>query len=82
MKSFYCNGFWGQINFISFLKISVQQKVSTGSDGRRKWDKEEFERLARERIAEEIDDLDKDREVPVKRELLKPRDYRVSVMKV
>ncbi|XP_064608938.1 zinc finger matrin-type protein 2-like [Liolophura sinensis] len=56
-----------------------EQKVSTGSDGRRKWDKEEFERLARERIAEEIDDLDKDREVPVKRELLKPRDYRVDL---
>lgn len=51
-------------------------------DHRRKWDKEEYERLAKERLEEEeralLDPSDKN-EPPIKREMLKPRDYRVDL---
>ncbi|XP_076468077.1 zinc finger matrin-type protein 2-like [Babylonia areolata] len=47
------------------------------SDHRRKWDRDEYERLARERILRETEE--KDTGPPVKRELLKPRDYKVDL---
>nr|CAB3267953.1 zinc finger matrin-type protein 2 [Phallusia mammillata] len=47
-------------------------------DHRRKWDKEEYEKLATERLTEEFDKPDKD-ETPVKRELLKARSYKIDL---
>lgn len=50
-------------------------------DHRRKWDKEIYEKLAQERLKELEDDSSESEEehaVPVKRELLKPRDYKVQ----
>lgn len=53
-------------------------------DYRRKWDRDEYEKLARERLDEDEDDEDldldwksKDKQPPIRREFLKPRDYRV-----
>ncbi|KAI5644080.1 zinc-finger double-stranded RNA-binding domain-containing protein [Phthorimaea operculella] len=50
-------------------------------DHRRKWDKEEFEKIAAERIQEELDEEEraKKKAPPVKRELLKQRDYKVDL---
>lgn len=54
-------------------------------DHRRKWDREEYERLAAERLKEEegLDEDDDDeydkKEAPVKRELLKQREYKVDL---
>lgn len=54
-------------------------------DHRRKWDRSEFEKLARERLAAEEKEVKSSssrdigrREPPVKRDLLKPRDYKVA----
>lgn len=54
------------------------QKVE---DHRRKWDRDEYERLAAERIQEELDAQEKARQKqpPIKRELLRQRDYRVDL---
>ncbi|KAG8199689.1 hypothetical protein JTE90_022139 [Oedothorax gibbosus] len=58
---------------------------SRPDDYRRKWDREEFEKLAQEKLLEDDDedfDLDwksRDKEPPVRREFLKPRDYRVDL---
>lgn len=46
-------------------------------DHRRKWDVEEFEKLAAKRL--EDDEEEDDEEKPKKRELLKQRDYRVDL---
>ncbi|KAJ8298545.1 hypothetical protein KUTeg_025076 [Tegillarca granosa] len=53
---------------------------SVGSH-RRKWDREEYEQYAKERIeAEQLALFDKgSKEPPVKRELLQPRDYKVDL---
>ncbi|XP_054262983.1 zinc finger matrin-type protein 2 [Macrosteles quadrilineatus] len=50
-------------------------------DHRKKWDREEYERLAAERIQEELDAQEKahQKQPPVKRELLRQRDYRVDL---
>ncbi|KAK6637257.1 hypothetical protein RUM44_007671 [Polyplax serrata] len=50
-------------------------------DHRRKWDREHFIRLATERLQEELEkeEKGKDKHPPVKRELLKQRDYRVDL---
>jgi len=52
-------------------------------DHRRKWDKDEYERLAAERVRAEESDSDDDdprrRKGEVKRELLKQRDYKVDL---
>lgn len=49
-------------------------------DHRRKWDKAEYERLAKERVELEKDaDKEKKPKDKVRRELLKPRDYRVRI---
>lgn len=53
------------------------------ADHRRKWDREEYERLARERlVAEGDDDAEKNNGVPVQRELLRPRDYKVNLSRI
>lgn len=53
-------------------------------DHRRKWDRDEYERLAEERKKEEREQLEeadsKKRLKPVKRELLKQREYKVGVV--
>jgi len=49
-------------------------------DHRKKWDREEYEKLAQDRLEEELKALEPEkREAPVKRELLKPREYRVDL---
>merc|ERR1712083_288517 len=54
-------------------------------DHRRKWDKDEYEARAKERLdAERLEQIlaeagSKSREPPVKRELLRPRDYHVDL---
>ncbi|CAG9560372.1 unnamed protein product [Danaus chrysippus] len=50
-------------------------------DHRRKWDKEEFERIAFERLQAELDEEEnaKKKPAPVKRELLKQREYKVDL---
>ena len=54
------------------------QKVE---DHRKKWDLTEFEEIAKKRLEEELEaelgDQGK-REPPVRRELLKPREYKVN----
>ncbi|XP_022258494.1 zinc finger matrin-type protein 2-like [Limulus polyphemus] len=54
---------------------------SRPDDHRRKWDLKEFEDLAQKRIEEELDDdiVGLEKNPPVKRELLKPRDYKVDL---
>ena len=65
-------------NNINIFYLPQQKPVE---DHRRKWDREEYERIARERIDQELKKLDDDKkkEPPVKRELLKPRDYKVGI---
>ncbi|XP_047120836.1 zinc finger matrin-type protein 2 [Schistocerca piceifrons] len=50
-------------------------------DHRRKWDRDEYERLAAERIQEELEAQEKakQKQPPVKRDLLRQRDYRVDL---
>lgn len=59
---------------------------SKPDDHRRKWDRSEFEKLARERLAAEEKEVKSSssrdtgrREPTVKRDLLKPRDYKVDL---
>jgi len=53
---------------------------SAAPDFRRKWDKDEYETMARKRIRlEEEEEEDRHRGPPVKRELLKQRDYKVDL---
>ena len=51
-------------------------------DHRRKWDHDEYERQALERmVKDELGSLESGKkEAPVKRDLLRPRDYRVSII--
>lgn len=52
---------------------------SSHVDHRKKWDREEYEKLALERIrAEKANDAD-DKQIPVEREMLKARDYKVDL---
>uniref|UniRef100_F6W8Z2 Zinc finger matrin-type protein 2 n=1 Tax=Ciona intestinalis TaxID=7719 RepID=F6W8Z2_CIOIN len=51
---------------------------STYEDHRRKWDKTEYEKLANDRLRDDNDATDST-EKPVKRELLKARDYKVDL---
>ncbi|EEB11449.1 zinc finger protein matrin type, putative [Pediculus humanus corporis] len=57
--------------------------MASGSveDHRRKWDRDHYIRLAAERLREELEkeEKGKDKHMPVKRELLKQRDYRVDL---
>uniref|UniRef100_A0AAQ4PQP2 U1-type domain-containing protein n=1 Tax=Gasterosteus aculeatus aculeatus TaxID=481459 RepID=A0AAQ4PQP2_GASAC len=54
---------------------------SSKNDFRRKWDKDEYENLAQKRLSEEKDRERKDGKVapPVKRDLLRHRDYKVDL---
>ncbi|XP_044130925.1 zinc finger matrin-type protein 2-like [Bufo gargarizans] len=53
---------------------------SKNADFRRKWDKDEYEKLAQRRITEEREKKDgKPLQPPVKRELLRHRDYKVDL---
>lgn len=47
------------------------------ADHRRKWDREEYEKLAEERLR--LEDEDEEPLAPVKRDTLKPRDYKVDL---
>lgn len=50
-------------------------------DHRRKWDREEYERLAQERLKGEEEDEEESgkKNIPTKRELLKQREYKVDL---
>uniref|UniRef100_A0A8C9ZIB6 Zinc finger matrin-type protein 2 n=1 Tax=Sander lucioperca TaxID=283035 RepID=A0A8C9ZIB6_SANLU len=54
---------------------------SSKNDFRRKWDKDEYENLAQKRLAEERDKERRDGKTapPVKRDLLRHRDYKVDL---
>ena len=86
MSSFYvCMQFFS-IYVLIFLNIKKKKNLfvfQRPDDYRRKWDREEYERLARERLFDDEDlDLDwkiKEKQPPVRREFLKPRDYRVRL---
>lgn len=52
---------------------------STYEDHRKKWDREEYEKLALERLSTENDASDDKDAKPVKRELLKARSYKVDL---
>ncbi|CAC5369037.1 zinc finger matrin-type protein 2-like isoform X2 [Mytilus californianus] len=58
----------------------MAEKPAPG-DHRRKWDKDEFEKIAKVRLEEEQRKLlEKElKEPPIKRELLKPREYKVDL---
>uniref|UniRef100_A0A8C1QNU8 Zinc finger matrin-type protein 2 n=1 Tax=Cyprinus carpio TaxID=7962 RepID=A0A8C1QNU8_CYPCA len=57
-----------------------EQEVSKSkNDFRRKWDKDEYEQLAQKRLTEERDKKDGKPVPPVKRELLRHRDYKVDL---
>ncbi|MBN3297373.1 ZMAT2 protein, partial [Amia calva] len=51
----------------------------TKNDFRRKWDKDEYEKLAQKRLTEEREKKDGKPSPPVKRELLRHRDYKVDL---
>ncbi|KAJ8878264.1 hypothetical protein PR048_018841 [Dryococelus australis] len=61
----------------SILSVMLQKP----EDHRRKWDRDEYERLAAERIQEELEAQEKAKQKapPIKRELLRQRDYRVDL---
>ncbi|KAE8614221.1 hypothetical protein XENTR_v10008045 [Xenopus tropicalis] len=52
---------------------------SKNADFRRKWDKDEYEQLAQKRITEEREKKDGKPLQPIKRELLRHRDYKVDL---
>jgi len=53
---------------------------STYEDHRKKWDKDEYQKLANERLKEEYDKTEKTTsDKPVKREMLKARSYKVDL---
>ncbi|XP_022084530.1 zinc finger matrin-type protein 2-like [Acanthaster planci] len=66
------------------MASNQSSSTSRPEDHRRKWDRDEFEKLAKERLQAEEDESDsatdkKSRQPPVKRELLKQRDYKVDL---
>uniref|UniRef100_A0A671FK87 Zinc finger matrin-type protein 2 n=1 Tax=Rhinolophus ferrumequinum TaxID=59479 RepID=A0A671FK87_RHIFE len=66
------------------LPIHLAVKMASGSgtknlDFRRKWDKDEYEKLAEKRLTEEREKKDGKPVQPVKRELLRHRDYKVDL---
>jgi len=72
------------VQHFMYQLLLTQSKVD---DHRRKWDRSEFEKLARERLAAEEKEVKSSssrdvarREPPVKRDLLKPREYKVYVL--
>lgn len=52
---------------------------SRPEDHRRKWDRDEYEKLARKRLMDDLDDDHSKDLSPIKREMLKQRDYRVDL---
>ncbi|KAK3099774.1 hypothetical protein FSP39_009474 [Pinctada imbricata] len=62
------------------IKQFCREKKNPG-DHRKKWDKDEYERIAQERLEEEQRKLlEKElKEPPTKRSLLQPRDYKVDL---
>ncbi|KAF7235479.1 Zinc finger matrin-type protein 2 [Varanus komodoensis] len=68
----------------SFRLSARGGKMASGSgtknlDFRRKWDKDEYEKLAEKRLTEEREKKDGKPVQPVKRELLRHRDYKVDL---
>jgi len=58
----------------------MSSKDEPPSDHRRKWNTEEYEKLAAKRYEDEEENSDEDGDQPAKRrELLKQRDYRVDL---
>ena len=67
------------LNYWTSNVLLFFQNRPAPEDHRRKWDKDEYEKLAQERIEEELRKTEdaKKQPPPVVRELLKPRDYKV-----
>ena len=62
---------------ISIQSIKAIFVSKRPDDFRRKWDVEEIEEKAKRALEDDDDDDSDDDRVPVKRELLKARDYKV-----
>lgn len=61
------------------FKISIKMSMRP-DDHRRKWDKDEYERIAAERLRDDSDsDDDSSSKAPTQREYLKQRDYKVDL---
>ncbi|CAD7678948.1 zinc finger matrin-type protein 2 isoform X2 [Vulpes vulpes] len=58
---------------------SLRSRQTKNLDFRRKWDKDEYEKLAEKRLTEEREKKDGKPVQPVKRELLRHRDYKVDL---
>lgn len=48
-------------------------------DHRKKWDRDEYEQLALDRLKEDSEHADSSKDKPIKREMLKARDYKVDL---
>lgn len=60
-------------------KIKVETMSLRPDDHRRKWDRNQYERIAQDRIKGLSKEDDKSDEAPISRELLKRRDYKVDL---
>ncbi|XP_036845222.1 zinc finger matrin-type protein 2 isoform X1 [Oncorhynchus mykiss] len=69
---------WG-LDTVPAVSKSSGGGNSSKNDFRRKWDKDEYEQLAQKRLDEERDKKDGKPAPPVKRELLRHRDYKVDL---
>ncbi|KAH0507655.1 Zinc finger matrin-type protein 2 [Microtus ochrogaster] len=61
------------------LRSVASREETKNLDFRRKWDKDEYEKLAEKRLTEEREKKDGKPVQPVKRELLRHRDYKVDL---
>ncbi|XP_039260535.1 zinc finger matrin-type protein 2-like [Styela clava] len=57
----------------------MEATSSDYEDHRKKWDRDEYEKLALERLNEENEKSEEFKDKPVKRDLLKARDYKVDL---
>lgn len=64
-----------------FNEIICNFCLQKTADHRRKWDAEEYERMATERLQQELEAQEKlnQRAAPVKRDYLRQRDYKVDL---
>lgn len=64
-----------------YFGVEMHRSLQRPDDHRRKWNREEYERIALQRLQDEIaeEELGIPKQPAVKRELLKQRDYKVDL---
>ncbi|XP_020277461.1 zinc finger matrin-type protein 2 isoform X2 [Pseudomyrmex gracilis] len=69
------------ISLVRIVKTIIANMSMRPDDHRRKWNREEYERIALQRLQDEIaeEELGLPKQPAVKRELLKQRDYKVDL---